>query len=65
MNEVKWIYNGEIFNTRREIYEKYKFSGSVIRAKIRDNEIEKIFIHTGTPTYEKENNWKNCRDIKS
>lgn len=65
MEIVKWLFKDEIYNTKREISEKFKYSGSVMRAKIKDKEIIKIFTHTGTETYEKKNNWENSRDFKS
>jgi len=46
--QTQWIFNGEIFETRRHIKAKYGFSTSVIDAKIRDKEIVKIIEQVTT-----------------
>lgn len=39
---TEWTFRGEIFKSRRHIKDRFKFSTSVIDAKIRDKEIVKI-----------------------
>jgi len=46
-----WKYKNEIYKTQKEIRVKCGLSGSVLRAKIKDNEIVKI-ENTGCQTYE-------------
>ena len=42
MNEVKWIFKGKEYNSRREIKDTFNISTSVFDAKLRDGEIIKL-----------------------
>lgn len=46
MQKVKWKYNGEIYNTRREITEKFGWSTHKWNAKLREGKIKKLFTKT-------------------
>jgi len=46
-----WKYKNEIYESQKQIRLKCGFSGSVLRAKIKDKEIVKI-ENTGCQTYE-------------
>lgn len=44
MDKVKWFYEGQSYNSRREIQEKFGFPTCVWHVKIRDKEIIKLII---------------------
>lgn len=50
-----FIYQGIAYESKKELREKTKLSGSKIKAKITDGEI-KITNHTGSQSYEELHN---------
>ena len=47
-----FIYEGIIYESKKELRDKTKLSGSKIKAKITDGEIKIINNHTGCQSYE-------------
>lgn len=50
----KWLYNGVIYNTRKDFKDKFGWSTCKIDAKIKDGKITKI--QTEETTYENVHN---------
>ena len=63
--KVRWFYNGESYDTRREITDKFGWSTCKWNAKLEDGKIKKLIIKNKLEdnSYENiHNNAKQCSE---